>query len=64
MSVITYLSKAPDLILPVTRKTTSTKHLSSVKHKKKTHRVWNKRKDWLNTSLAGKDPPYPLKFHH
>ena len=34
MSVITYLSKAPDLILPVTRKTTSTKHLSSVKHKK------------------------------
>ena len=36
MSVITYLSKAPDLILPVTRKTTSTKHLSSVKHTKKT----------------------------
>ena len=35
MSVITYLSKAPDLILPVTRKTTSTKHLSSVKHTKK-----------------------------
>ena len=34
MSVITYLSKAPDLILPITRKTTSTKHLSSVKHKK------------------------------
>ena len=36
MSVITYSSKAPDLILPVTHKTTSTKHLSSVKHKQKT----------------------------